>query len=169
MQIDFEPERKKQMRIYTILQNIKDSDIQFEKAEKNLVIISYPSETSGPSITRSQSIYFKQDNQWKKTAFSYLDLTEFEFVYLDEDNLPDVIAIRNCCAHITVEALLSNNLEQKIESNLSFFEKDFKFKTGKCDDLLIEGFVNRTQRVTKYTFDCKEKKFREIKSFWKFF
>jgi hypothetical protein len=161
--------RRKYIKWMSTLENIKETDIQIEKTEKNLVVVSYPQNASGPSVLTGLAVLYKDNSQWKELAFKLLNPTEIEFVYLDEDDLPDIIGFDNCCAHMTFQVLLSTDFKKEPEEKLAFSDKDFIFKSGKCNELIIEGFLNRIGKRTKFTFDCTEKKFREVKSFFAIF
>lgn len=147
-----------------ILENIKPSNIQIVKKEKNLVIISYPViGRSEYDITEAEIALYKNKDKWKR-IFRF---EKIDFLYLDEDSQPDLIGSRVCCGNISLEIILSSDgyKNKKIKSPTFDDSERFKIHHGRCNQFQMEGISWDTNKFTKFTFDCKEKKFREIKSF----
>lgn len=162
--------RKKFIKYFHSLENIKESDIQVEKTEKNLVIISYPTSANfGDEIERKESAYYKKGSQW---IHLYRN-KKVDFLYLDEDEELDLIGFESCCDNISIDAVLSTDeYESKKIRSSSVYVPTFKVNYGKCYDFRMEGkYLNNPQndKTMKFTFDCKEKKFKEVKSFFDIF
>ena len=160
---DYGESRKKTFeKNLEILENIKISDIKIVRTKKNLVVISYPSlGRSEYDVTKYEAAFYKKKNQWTKI----IHFEKINFLYIDKDNLPDLIGSRICCANISLEVILSSeNYKRENKVSPTFSDDDtFKIKYGKCKKFQMQGKSWDTNKFAKFTFDCEEKKFKEVK------
>ncbi|MBP9888411.1 MAG: hypothetical protein KBF93_19080 [Leptospiraceae bacterium] len=144
-----------------ILENIKSSDIKIKRTKKNLVVITYPSlGRSEYDVTKYEAAFYKKKNQWTKI----FHFQEIQFLYIDKDNLPDLIGSRICCANISLEVILSSeNYKRENKVSPTFSDDDtFKIKYGRCNRFQMQGISWDTNKFAKFTFDCEEKKFKKV-------
>ena len=137
------------------------SDIKIKRTKKNLVVITYPSlGRSEYDVTKYEAAFYKKKNQWTKI----FHFQEIQFLYIDKDNLPDLIGSRICCANISLEVILSSeNYKRENKVSPTFSDDDtFKIKYGRCNRFQMQGISWDTNKFAKFTFDCEEKKFKKV-------
>jgi|GEM_PF-6565650 len=104
--------------------------------------------------------FYKIKNQWTQ-IFRF---QKINFLYIDKDNLPDLIGSNICCGNIGLEVILSSeHYKRGNKVSPTFDEYKFKILYGRCNRFQMQGISWDTNKFAKFTFDCEARNFKEVK------
>lgn len=144
-----------------------ESDLEIKLFSNKIALITRTeSGFSSDDLVRVQDVWHLSEKRWKPILNHTNHFYKAKLQYLNDDDFFDIIIEGGCCDNVKYSIFLGdseNNFEYIQDITVSGIPEIFF--NGKCNNRIKANHFQRFFYSKTAYFDCKENKFKEVKSF----
>lgn len=151
--------------------NNPESDLEIELFSSRIALIKRTEYGfSSEDLVRVQDAWHLSDKRWKPILNHTNHFYKTRLQYLNDDDYIDIIIEGGCCDNVKYSIYLGdskNNFQYIQDITVSGIPEIFF--NGKCNNRIKANHLQKFLYSKTVYFDCKENKFKEVKSFFDIF